>query len=72
MSPFNWKTGEPSCMYTIAGHRTAQKLAKAGMARDTAGRALVDMAPRSKQSISINPNSKKSGDRNDSIKRGGI
>ena len=72
VSPFNWNTGAPSCMYTAAGERAARAMAGAGKALDAKGRAVVSMAPRSAQAISINPNSRAAADRNDSIKRGGI
>lgn len=55
MSPFNWRTGAPSILYTPAGHRAADRHAQGagGKALDTQGRALVDLDPRSKQSIRI-------------------
>jgi hypothetical protein len=71
-SAWDWNTKVPSCMYTVHGHRTAQKVAEAGKAMDMLGRAVISMHPRHEQAISINPNGKQSADRNDSIRRGGI
>lgn len=53
MSTFNWNTRAPSIFYSPAGHRAAQAESKAGMAMDSKGRALVQMAPRSKGAITI-------------------
>lgn len=69
MSAFNWNTGQPSCMYTAAGHRAAQAMVKGVQkAIDTRGRAVIDMAPRTAQAITIG----KPGDaeKTDRIKRG--
>ena len=54
-SVFNWRTGAPSILYSKAGHRAALSHAQgsAGKALDTQGRPIVDLDPRSKQSIRI-------------------
>ncbi len=52
-SPFDWNTGARSCMWTEAGERIAQRIAKAATAIDRRGRHVVDLKPRSRDAISI-------------------
>lgn len=73
-SPFLWNTGKHSIFWTEAGERAARAIQKAkpGMSMDIKGRAVIDMAPKSSQAISFDPNKNKSTDRNQAIRKGGI
>ncbi len=52
-SAFTWATGARSCMWTEAGERIAQKIAKAAKTIDRRGRHVVDLKPLTKGAISI-------------------
>lgn len=69
-SPFNWNTGAPSVLYSVAGERAAKRhAAGAGCkALDSKGRALVHLDPHSRQSIHIT--SRAESDKTQRIKRG--
>ena len=70
---FHWNTGAPSIFWSEATERAARFHSKAkGKVMDIQGRAVVGIAPKSEQAISISKTPKADSARNQSIQRGGI